>query len=338
MIEHHPAIKGYDIIGDIHGCAEPLLQLLEKMGYRDINGIYRHNSRQAIFVGDILDRGPNIRTALEIIRPMVDQGYAHIVLGNHEYNAIRFNKQIKLALLQGRDAPELIDFPRLMRLTRETITQFTHHTEEWDSYVAWFSGLPLFLEGPGFRVVHACWDEALIQQFKLTEQTHRLHPEFIQAAQDTQSFAGRFIDRLTRGTSIPLPEEMSFESRDGFVRHFFRTKFWSDNPQTYADIVFQPDPIPYNLSRNVIESGHRRNLVHYSPAALPVFIGHYWLKGRPEPLRHNVACLDYSAVNFGRMAAYRFDGESTLAANKFIWVYVDRSEHLMPDTSLQPHT
>ena len=331
MIENHSAIKGYDIIGDIHGCAEALLQLLEKLGYRDVNGIYRHSNRRAIFVGDIIDRGPGIRTALQIIRPMIDQGYAHIVLGNHEYNAIRFNKQIKQALLHGRDDPELKDFPRLMRLTRETITQFSHYPHEWGDYVQWFSSLPLFLEGPGFRVVHACWDETLIRQFKQTEQTNRLHPDFILAAQDPHSFAGRFIDRLTRGTSIKLPEGMSFESRDGFIRHFFRTKFWADDPQTYGDVVFQPDPLPFDLSKHQLASDHRDGLVQYSPAAVPVFIGHYWLKGRPEPLRHNIACLDYSAVNFGRMTAYRFDGEAVLQPNKFVWVYVDRSHN-------PPHT
>ena len=44
------ANRGYDIIGDIHGCAHTLIHLLEQMGYRKVNGIYEHPRRQAIFI------------------------------------------------------------------------------------------------------------------------------------------------------------------------------------------------------------------------------------------------------------------------------------------------
>ena len=66
---------GYDI-GDVHGCAFTLVKLLEKLGYRDFNGVYQHPSRKAIFVGDILDRGPHIREAIGLVKAMVDAGVA----------------------------------------------------------------------------------------------------------------------------------------------------------------------------------------------------------------------------------------------------------------------
>ena len=49
------SVPGYDVIGDIHGCADPLESLLDAMGYRHTDGVYRHPSRQAVFVGDLTD-------------------------------------------------------------------------------------------------------------------------------------------------------------------------------------------------------------------------------------------------------------------------------------------
>lgn len=48
----------YDIIGDIHGHAGPLKQLLDRLGYVESDGVWRHPSRRALFLGDYIDRGP----------------------------------------------------------------------------------------------------------------------------------------------------------------------------------------------------------------------------------------------------------------------------------------
>ena len=55
----------------------------------------------------------------------------------------------------------------------------------------------------------------------------------------------------------------------------------------------------------------------------PVFVGHYWLQGNPKPLKPNLACLDYSAVKYGKLVCYRFDGEQILDNSKFVWVNVE---------------
>ena len=79
--QERSASRGYDIIGDIHGCAHTLVRLLDQMGYRKVNGVYEHPRRQAIFIGDIIDRGPRIREALHLVRDMVEHGSARIVMG-----------------------------------------------------------------------------------------------------------------------------------------------------------------------------------------------------------------------------------------------------------------
>src|SRR6478735_3627270 len=85
-----PPVAGYDLIGDIHGCAATLERLLKKLGYTKVRGVYQHPRRRVIFLGDILDRGPRIREAILIAHSMVTQGSAEIVLGNHEINAILY--------------------------------------------------------------------------------------------------------------------------------------------------------------------------------------------------------------------------------------------------------
>lgn len=70
----------------------------------------------------------------------------------------------------------------------------------------------------------------------------------------------------------------------------------------------------------------RRQLISYPLDAPPVFVGHYWMEGEPAPLKPNVACIDYSAVKYGRLVAYRMDGERALSRDKFVWVDVERPE------------
>ncbi len=81
----------YDIIGDIHGHADELVELLELLGYQCPNGIYRHPTRTAVFVGDFIDRGPQIREVLSLVRPMCESGNALAVMGNHEFNALAYH-------------------------------------------------------------------------------------------------------------------------------------------------------------------------------------------------------------------------------------------------------
>lgn len=313
---------GYDIIGDIHGCANTLEVLLRKLGYQFIDGCYRHSERQAVFLGDIIDRGPHICEAVNIVKNMVEAGTAQCVMGNHEYNAIAYSTVV------GHSAsgePEYLraHTPRHNRLIAETLEQFSPYPERWRELLEWFKTLPLFLELPGFRVVHACWDNALIQQFKQRYGGNRVSEQFLLASADKSSFAGRFMDRLTRGTDLNLPDGLAINGRDGYVRQSFRTKFWAHAPRTYRDVVFQPDPLPETIADRPLAEFERDSLLCYGEDEPPVFVGHYWLHGKPRVLRPNVACLDYSAVKFGRLVAYRYDGESVLNDDKFRWVYVD---------------
>ena len=80
----HTQISGYDLIGDIHGHADELKRLLSELGYQKRLGVWRHTSRRAVFVGDLIDRGPQQREVINVVRSMVEGDAALICMGNHE--------------------------------------------------------------------------------------------------------------------------------------------------------------------------------------------------------------------------------------------------------------
>jgi hypothetical protein len=77
-------MSGCDIIGVVHGSTDKLGGLLEILGYRLDSDSYRHPTRQAIFVGDLIDRGNEQVETLTLVRAMIESGSAQIVMGNHE--------------------------------------------------------------------------------------------------------------------------------------------------------------------------------------------------------------------------------------------------------------
>lgn len=315
------AVAGYDIIGDIHGCARTLTLLLERLGYRQQQGVWRHSRRKALFLGDIIDRGPRIREALHIVRDMVEAGAAECIMGNHEYHALAWMTPAPPG--SGRQfVRERTE--RAHRQVRETLEEFEAWPGEWQDFLQWFHRLPLVIDKGDLRLVHACWDPALIEPFLAQYPDGCVTREFLQASAEPGSFAHQVQDRLLRGTDMRLPHGLSMTGRDGLRRSSFRTKFWEENPETYGDIQFQPDPLPDHIAARPLTDNQKAELLVYGPDEPILFVGHYWQQGNPHPIRPNLACLDYSAVKFGKLVAYRWDGEHRLQRDNFVWVDVPR--------------
>jgi hypothetical protein len=259
---------------------------------------------------------------------MVDRGSAHIVIGNHEFNAITYCTPVDL---NSRNHREYLR-PHTSGNNRqicETLEQFANHPEEWLDMLKWLRQLPLYLEfgdskmSNQFRVVHACWDHNLINQHRMRFGNGCFDESFVRESVVPGSLASVTIQVLTRGVDLPLPPGVQVISNDGYVRSSFRTKFWADSARTYGELLFQPDPIPPEIAALPISKSHRAQMVRYGVHEPPLFVGHYWLKGQPKPIAGNIACLDYSAVKYGRLVAYRMDGEQQLQPKKFVWEYVD---------------
>lgn len=75
----------FDLIGDVHGCYREMQELLSKLGYELEDGCYTHpEGRKAVFLGDIVDRGPRIPDVIRTVSKMYEAGAALFVPGNHD--------------------------------------------------------------------------------------------------------------------------------------------------------------------------------------------------------------------------------------------------------------
>ncbi|GIF43825.1 polynucleotide kinase-phosphatase [Actinoplanes xinjiangensis] len=91
--EHGP----FDIIGDVHGCRAELESLLGELGWklirdergRPVDAVHAEENRKAVFVGDLVDRGPDSPGVLRLVMGMVAAGHAICVPGNHEQKLAR---------------------------------------------------------------------------------------------------------------------------------------------------------------------------------------------------------------------------------------------------------
>lgn len=301
-----------DIIGDIHGHADKLEELLRKLGYEKTSGIYSHPDRKVLFVGDYIDRGPKIRETLDIVKAMVDSDDAIALMGNHEYNALCFHFQETNG---GHLRKHLI---KNIIQHYETLKQFQNRQSEYEDYLEWFKTLPLYYENDTFRAVHACWDNNNIQYLRKILVNDRLTDELIYQSAEKGTRLNEAVEQTLKGKEIKLPEELSFTDKDGTKRTEIRIKWWEDPLQmTYKSISVEPLD---NLPEEPVEIAVLKSTDYYQSGYKKVFFGHYWLKGEPSLYKDNVCCVDYSVAKGGELVAYRMDGNDILENDNLICV------------------
>ncbi len=306
----------YDLIGDIHGHSEPLGELLDALGYREAEGVYRHPDRQVIFLGDFIDRGPDQRGVIDIVRPMIDDGAALAVMGNHEFNAIAW-------FTEDPDTPGqyLRAHNDKNRGQHAAFLDAYEGEDEHTDLIEWFRSLPLWLDLGGLRVVHACWDDKLMSYLsrRFASLNQYLDDELLIAASRKGSMEYSAVETLLKGKEIRLPAGLRFHDKDGNPRHQIRVRWWDAEARTYRDAYLGPESALSHIPEDPIDVEH---LIQYAPDEPPVFVGHYWMEGEPDLLAPNVACLDWSiaAPKGGRLVAYRWDGEGELNKDKFVCV------------------
>lgn len=303
----------FDIIGDIHGHADELTELLSVLGYSEQHGVYRHPTRRVFFCGDFIDRGPHIPDVVRIARSMVENDSALAVMGNHEFNALAYHTE-------NPAQPGEFLRPHTERnqfLHARTLEQFDESGLQ--SALEWFGSLPVAADMGSFRVVHACWSPSQIEllQTVAAEYGSAWTAGFLVPASATDDPVYDAVECVLKGPELTLPEGLSVQDKEGNTRRRIRIRWFEEA----AEHTWATYSLPVRGQLPEVSVPADSPAVPYPSDAPPVFVGHYWLpESEPVPLASNVACLDYSVAKDGMLAAYRFDGESTLSADRFVTV------------------
>jgi hypothetical protein len=294
--------QNYDIIGDIHGYASKLEELLLSMSYRkNSDGYYQHPDRLVIFVGDFVDRGNQQKAVINLVRPMVDNGAALAVMGNHEFNAISYHTNHPQSEKPLRKHNENHTFQH-----QAFLDEYTDKDDVTD-VVNWFKSLPLFLELDEIRIIHACWNnDAMVSIQDELDRNNCLNEAFLVKANQPGTRQFEAVETLLKGLELDLPNGQSFKDSYGKSRTRIRIKWWQTESSTYKNLAIVPksnlDSVP-DINASIEALGD----FQYSLSEKPVFCGHYWFTGKPTKQQKNVACLDYSVAKEGDLTAYRWN-------------------------------
>jgi Calcineurin-like phosphoesterase len=301
-----------DFIGDIHGHADKLKQLLSKLGYTETNHTFSHPHSKVVFIGDYIDRGPQIKETLAIVKSMVDAGNAIALMGNHEYNAICFHYKNKQGgHLRKHTIKNLVQH-------YETLKQFQNNQQAYDDYIVWFKTLPLFYESEKYNAVHACWDHQHIDVLKNKLVDGILTDHLIYESTIKGTALHEAIEITLKGKEMKMPDGLFFTDKDGTQRSEIRIKWWEDpSKETYKTISIEAIE---NLPDSPIDAAHLPSTEFYNSENKKIFFGHYWLKGKPALQKNNICCLDYSVAKGGNLVAYRLQDELHLDEKNLIFV------------------
>ncbi|NND54232.1 MAG: metallophosphoesterase [Gammaproteobacteria bacterium] len=308
-----------DIVGDIHGEIDALRQLLAGLGYDEAGN--HPDGRRLVFVGDLVDRGPDSPAVLRAVRDLVNNGNAQCILGNHELNLLRDDEK------HGNSwwtAPEKETEHEVARIDDVEKTAMRD----------WLETLPLVLERDDLRVVHACWNDAAVETLRaLNGPDYRvadLYDEYQRALYDEMAEL-RFMNQVRKEWAqfMPKLEDPDWDAKFMPFKAELDRRSQMDNP---ISVVTSGEE---ETADKPFWAGGRWRMVsrvkwweRYDDEQAVVF-GHYWRRFKDAAIilsdkygpdlfdgvephhwmgqRNNVYCVDFSV---GARASQRAAGES----------------------------
>ena len=312
-----------DIIGDIHGELEALINLGRHLGYDTLRDWDHPDGRRLIFVGDLIDRGPRSLEVATLVHALVKQGRALCLMGNHEFNIIEWHR--------GRQSPKSSNL--------DTISQIALNSDPWRPVLEFFETLPIAVQLPDLRITHAAWHSDCFTQLSPVLATSpnvalidpfwdtfiALHSPYqkggtFRKGLSLKNFPGQ--DESPLGIFIKgyeTPTDTPFLDNDGKLRRVIRTPWWqpefSEVPRDVR-LVFghywnMPPHEPNMAFVPPYPSGHPESRTWYhSQANIPQY-------GQIPLDAHTTAiCIDYNGItkegSRACVGAYRYP-ESAVA-------------------------
>ena len=217
-----------DIVGDVHGEIDALQSLMRHLGYEE-NGMHPDH-RRLVFVGDLTDRGPDSPAVVDLVKRLIDAGHAQCVLGNHDLNILLgAHKHDNRWFFGEKWSLDRSGEPNPAKMADDDIRQ---------RVLDFFSSLPLVLERTDLRVVHACWDDAMVDIARQEQDVVALHDQHVSMINSRHEGSG--LDDIDRGLEHqnlnPVKVLSSGKERrveppflaSGKWRHEERVQWWKD--------------------------------------------------------------------------------------------------------------
>ena len=290
--------KSYAIIPDIHGDYRRLQATLRLLGCSDsLSGRNMPpEGLHLIFLGDFIDGGTDNAAVINEVRQLCEAGVASAIMGNHEFNAILYQTCADSSWLRKRSAQNkkqhstfLDEFP-----ANDDLDYCEPRNEHTKEALDWFLSLPLYLDFPDFRVVHAQYDQTAIDRIDSFLSNACLTVADLPDAANIESKIGNAIEVLLKGSEIRLPDKVpSFRDKTGIARRNIRIKWWGNEYDSLKDLALS---IPPATVLPDIELDERHMISFYGADEKPVFFGHYKMKGNPQIQSKNALCLDFPST------------------------------------------
>ncbi len=291
------------LIGDIHGEFDALEALLRRLHCHPDQG---RPARALVFLGDLVDRGPDSPAVVRLVSRLMAEGVAHCVLGNHEMNIVTgqhkpgnqwfFGETWRIgALTTDTFSIDDVDHPYPSR--------WVETDAERADIIRFFERLPLSLEREDLRVVHACWHEMLSSATAPWRPfAERTNDAILDGLRAQGLLAPETTNRYDRVHGAPPHHEF-----DRLVR--VESAVQNDNP---VKVAVSGTEVAFEAARWV---GGKWRVLGRSPwwnapdaDRRPVVIGHYWRQRSPGSTgpwgvvppfewaggERPVFCLDYS--------------------------------------------
>jgi hypothetical protein len=266
----------------VHGELHALLRLVEHLGY-DTDGAHPEG-RKLVFLGDLVDRGPDSLEVVRRVRSWMRAGNAQCVVGNHELNLVLGKRRPGNEWFYGEQ--------QHLRDSTVRIEQCVVGDDERVELLLFIQQLPLALEREDLRVVHACWDATAIATLReerrgIADLFFSKETDITKAVMVDGDAPGSLVADLARQNDNPVTALTSGLEREtaepfragGQMRKSERVSWWTN----YQD----PQTVVFGHYWRALDSHHR-------PVKRgPDLFGEVDWKAPLGP-RANAWCVDYS--------------------------------------------